>query len=131
MPERRESYPRKPPHDDERGRPDAAERSPAGSGGRTVRDKSPAELNADLMDVHVVDILGHVEALLRSTREIQRGILKVRGAPPSLTGSEREQAASDVRQRVDRMLKECDSLRDAVSEAVTPAGRLRELTQDE
>ena len=45
-------------------------------------DKSSEEIiNADMLDVHVLDITGHVEVLLRGTREVQREIFRVRGVP--------------------------------------------------
>ena len=88
-------------------------------------EKSSSEVIADMLDVHVLDLLVHIEALLRSTREVQRGILRVRGVPDSLTSAEFARAPDDVRERLDRMRNECDSTRDAVQAARDAARDLR------
>ena len=90
-----------------------------------TQKKSDADRHADILDVHLLDILGQVEALFRSAREIQRGILQVRGVPRSATAAERQNAANAVRQRLALMLNECESATDAIREASRAAEDLK------
>lgn len=90
-----------------------------------ITKKSPAELTADMLDVHVLDMLVQIEALLRGAREVQRGILRVRGVIDSPTNKERDGAAHAVRERLDHMLVDCDSTREAVKEACNTAKGLK------
>ena len=62
------------------------------------------------LDVHVLDVLAQVEALLRGAREIQRQILRVRGVPRRRSTSQRRAAASAVRKTAQQMLEESRAL---------------------
>jgi hypothetical protein len=94
-----------------------------------VTQKSPAEISADMLDVHVLDIMGHIEALLRSAREVQRGILRARGIPHFVTPGEHGGAVADVQQRLARMLGECDAAKQAVEAAALSARHLQSREQ--
>ncbi len=72
---------------------------------------------ADLLDVHILDMAAEIEALLRGVREVQRGVLRARGV--TLPGG--EQPAVYIQQRLEGMLKECGTLRDAVLQAMETA----------
>jgi hypothetical protein len=76
---------------------------------------------ADVIDVHILDLAAHVEALLRSIREIQRGVLRVRGAVPPTAGVE---PAREVQDRFANMLRQCDALRDAIESGAETAATL-------
>ena len=68
----------------------------AANAGQVPKNKSDLERTADLVDVHVVDMLAQVQALLRSVGAIQRDILRLRGVPAPVTRTEREPARTDV-----------------------------------
>jgi hypothetical protein len=85
------------------------------------QERSDAERNADIVDVHILDVTAQIEALLRGIRDAQRNILKLRRAR---TSGERLDAAGAVQERLREMLRECDALHDAVGQAVDRAGDL-------
>ena len=75
--------------------------------------KSATERAADVLDVHILDIAAQLEALLRSIREVQRGVLTIRGAL-----SRREvDPATELQARLGLMIAECSALTDAVNAA--------------
>jgi hypothetical protein len=91
---------------------------------------SDPEVNADLVDVHILDMTAQIEALLRGVREMQRDILTLRGRIPQLgSRPERLAAASAVRRRLTGMLAECDELKTAVAEASDRATGLAALAE--
>ena len=83
--------------------------------------KTTIEQTADLIDVHILNIAGQVEALLRTVREMQENVLRVRGAVPPLTG---QHAGAAVQTGLVRMLYECDALRSSIHTAAAAAERL-------
>ena len=91
------------------------------------KDKSDLERTADLVDVHVVDMLAQVQALLRSVSEVQRHVLRVRGVPASVTQSQREHAGDAVQKVLMRMVAECDAMREAIQEAAASAATLNRV----
>jgi hypothetical protein len=93
--------------------------------------RSDAELNADLVDVHVLDMTAQIEALLRGVRDVQRGILRVRGRVQNEASDDRRIAADDVQRRLSDMLADCDALKDAISDGLDRAGGLRTLADEE
>jgi hypothetical protein len=90
------------------------------------KNKAALQRTADLPDVHVVDMLAHVQALLRSVTQIERTILGVRGVVGAATVGRSQQAADDVQKLLARMAKECDAVRDAIQETAVSAGALHD-----
>jgi hypothetical protein len=99
--------------------------------GTVPKDKSDLERTADLVDVHVVDMLAQVQALLRSVSEVQRNVLRVRGVPASVTHSQREHAADALQKVLMRMVEECDAMREAIQEARASAATLNRVVHSE
>jgi hypothetical protein len=95
------------------------------------RQKSPVETTADILDVHVLDVLAQVEMLLRSVREVQRSVLQIRGVPLRVNAEERSACGTDVKVRFARMLDECNALRDAIQAASETSESLCDLIQQE
>lgn len=88
----------------------------------------PKQPVADIIDVHILDLAAQIEALLRSVREIQRGVLRVRGAVPPAPGVE---PARELQDQFAKMLRLCDTLRDAVESGAETAATLKSAqTQD-
>src|SRR5919204_6217508 len=75
-----------------------------------MESKSPADRQADLVDVQLLDVLAQVEAVLRHGREIQRDALRVRGVPHDLNADQRRAAGTALRRRAEQMDKDCDVL---------------------
>jgi hypothetical protein len=90
-----------------------------------------AKLNVDLVDVHILDITAHLEALLRAVSEVQRDVLRVRGGATAGVASRaaRMAAANDALARLTRMLNDCEGLKDAVSAAAEHASALRSAAE--
>ena len=86
-----------------------------------MADNSPSKAAADLVDVHILDIAAHLEAVLRRVRELQRDLLRVRGVP--LDGGDMPPADS-ARGRLNEMLQDCAGLRGAVDAAIVSAQAL-------
>jgi hypothetical protein len=88
-----------------------------------LTDENPGakDQTADLLDVHLLDIAAHVEALLRSVRQAQEKLLSVRGRVSLSPDADPVEA---FRARLTLMLRECDELRDAVQAATATAGAL-------
>ena len=89
--------------------------------------KTPAELSADLVDVHILEMLTHIEALLRSARVIQRHVLVVRGVRALKNETDDGDPADHVRQRLVRMLEECEATQRAIQGTMIPAETLSML----
>ena len=79
-----------------------------------AQKKSAEEMKADLVDVHILDLAAHLEAMLHGIRDLQRCALRLRGVN---VGVERGDPADLIRARLERMLEECRGLRAAVSAA--------------
>ena len=107
------------------------QRSVVDDRGASVMAAQPVDMgerSADLLDVHLLDITAQIEALLRGVREVQENVLRVRGALPPVTG---HQPAEVVQNRLARMLRDCDALRDAVEETEATADGLTERLRNE
>ena len=85
------------------------------------RPKGASELKADALDVHILDLLAEIEALLRNVREIQRAALRLRGVPVVLSSGDRSDALTDIQKRVNEMRSQCRSLESALEEAARTA----------
>ena len=90
-------------------------------------EKPRPEQAADVLDIHIIDIAAQLEALFRSVREVQRGVLTIRGALPR---NEFDPAA-EIQARLGQMLQECNALSDAVSAAADAAVSLPGLAPEE
>jgi hypothetical protein len=96
------------------------------------RHHSDAEKIADLVDVQILDITAHIEALLRGVREVQHDVLKVRGAGADpLPRRRRIAAAEDAATRLTGMQRDCDSLKDVIGAATAAAAALRTLAEQD
>ena len=75
----------------------------------TERDTS-TDHQLQNLDVSIVDVLAHLEALLRGSHSIQRALLKLRteAPPPSLTPP--KTSLSVLRTNVDQMRQDCQML---------------------
>ena len=68
------------------------------------------ETQAAIVDVLLLDVLAQIESLLRSGRELQRELLRVRGVPLSTTTEQQEKAASRAESVVVEMLTDSRAL---------------------
>jgi len=84
-----------------------------------------ADQQASLVDVELLDVLAQIEALLRSGRELQRELLRIRGVPRSSpTPKQRKQSASRVRALVRVMATDARALTGVVGQLRRSADRL-------
>jgi hypothetical protein len=79
---------------------------------RTTRDP---ERQSQILDVHLLDVLAQIEALLRGGRDVQRAALRVRHIAGS-SMPQRRAAAVKVKKHVAQMRKECRMLNRVVDE---------------
>jgi hypothetical protein len=66
--------------------------------------------HAAVLDVQLLDVFAQIEALLRSGREVQRELLRVRGVPTSTSREQRRAAVSRVQRLAMKMLTESRAL---------------------
>jgi hypothetical protein len=93
-------------------------------------DKTPPQRAADMLDVHLLDIVVHVEALLRGIRRVQGAILTARTGFTMNGPGNRQQAADEAYRRLDRMLHDCETLRVGIQEGLAQATQLQEATRN-
>ena len=74
----------------------------------------------DVLDVRLLDLFAHVEALLRYGRVAQRNAIKLRGISTPLTDSERKTILRALRKTITDIDRDSDGLR-AIVEAVVGA----------
>src|SRR4051812_37072153 len=74
------------------------------------------ERQLQLLDVHIVDILAHLEALLRNTHSIQRALLQRRNAAPPPSRESPEAALDHARSHAQEMHRECTMLSQIVED---------------
>jgi uncharacterized protein YoaH (UPF0181 family) len=74
--------------------------------------------------VLLLDVLAQIEALLRSGREVQRELLRVRGVPAPTSRERQRKAASRVQTLVAEMLADSRALADIVRDLRGTADRL-------
>jgi hypothetical protein len=77
------------------------------------------------IDVRVLDVLAQIESLLRSAREIQRQILKVRGVPERKTKTQRRAAARVLNKTARGMLDESVALSQILRDLQRASGTLK------
>jgi len=68
------------------------------------------ETQSAVVDVLLLDVLAQIESLLRSGRELQRELLRVRGVPLSTTTEQQRKAASHAQSLVIGMLTDSRGL---------------------
>jgi hypothetical protein len=84
--------------------------------------RSP-EATSQLFDVQLLDLFAEVEAILRGGRELQRDALRMRAIAP--TGAAQRRAATRrIRERVNRMRRECRTLCDVLQSLADRAADL-------
>jgi hypothetical protein len=83
-----------------------------------------AEHAAALFDVHPLDMLAVIEALLREARQLQRQALGVRGIPAPATAAQRRRAAEKMRKSARDMREQIAEL----SGLVVPLEKLAATT---
>ena len=79
--------------------------------------RSDQGLNEHLqvLDVHVVDVLAHLEALLRHSHSIQRALLQLRSeAPPPTPAPLRKEMTAALVAHGRDMQRECDMLAEII-----------------
>jgi hypothetical protein len=81
-----------------------------------MNDKNPADRQAEVIDVQLLDVLASVESVLRHGREFQREALRARGVPSPVTTAQRVNAATAIRDRVGRMQADCTTLCNVVED---------------
>jgi hypothetical protein len=90
--------------------------------------RSP-ESQSQILDVHLLDVLAQIEALLRAGRDVQREALRVRSVAG--TGATRRRAAAvKIQKHVVQMRKECRELDRVVQELGEIAAELRAALED-
>ena len=89
--------------------------------------KPSAERMPDLIDVHLLDIGAQIEALLRSVREIQHDVLRLRGIAPLNPATD---PGDHLQGRLQGMLQECRALQDAIEDAAVTAAALTDISTD-
>jgi hypothetical protein len=83
---------------------------PKSEGAIRIEKHLELDQRTGVLDVHVLDVLAQVEALLRGAREIQRQILRVRGVPRRRSAAQRRSAAIVVRKTARQMVEESRAL---------------------
>ena len=84
----------------------------------TLGNKSADEQTADVLDVHVLDVLAQIELFLRNVREIQRFALQLRGVTVPGPHLNSQQALARIEQRLVEMHGDCEAFRSAIQSAV-------------
>jgi hypothetical protein len=75
---------------------------------RTERVNDDKQLQ--ILDVHIVDALAQLEALLRHSHSIQRALLKLRDEAPPPTPTPTAAALDALRSHADEMAEDCETL---------------------
>ena len=82
------------------------------------------EVQSQILDVHLLDVLAQIEALLRGGRDVQREALRVRSIAAT-NGRQRKAAGVKIRKHIGRMRKECRELSRVVDQLDDIATQLR------
>ena len=75
------------------------------------RTRPPIENRLNALDVTLLDVFAQAEALLRCARDIQRHVLKLRGATGMPAGGQRAAVIEKMRSAASEMRKESDAMR--------------------
>jgi hypothetical protein len=88
-----------------------------------------ADRQSEWLDVHLLDVLAQIEALLRNGREVQRESLRFRGVPSTVTPAERRKAAARITQLAARMLADSRALSGVLRDLSAGAKKLDRLAK--
>ena len=84
------------------------------------KQESPdIERQLQVLDVSIVDVLSHLEALLRHSHSIQRSLLQLRGEAPPPSPQEPEGVSAVLVDHLDEMHREWAMLGDIVRDLKT------------
>ena len=84
------------------------------------KQESPdIERQLQVLDVSIVDVLSHLEALLRHSHSIQRSLLQLRGEAPSSMPQKSEGVSAVLVDHLDEMHREWAMLGDIVRDLKT------------
>ena len=75
-----------------------------------TRDNDGLDQHLQVLDVHVVDVLSHLEALLRHSHSIQRALLQLRAEAPPPKPAPSRTVAADLTKHAKQMGSECEML---------------------
>jgi hypothetical protein len=95
-----------------------------------ARDMAPSnelrseERQLQVLDVQIVDILSHLEALLRNTHSIQRALLQLRGAAPPPSRGSPNAALAHARSQAPEMARECAMLSQIIDDVASGLDKL-------
>ena len=79
-------------------------------------ESSTTQQRLQMLDVNVVDVLAQLEALLRHSHSIQRGLLQLRSeAPPPASGGA-TRVVSELNDHAGAMKRESDMLREIIND---------------
>ena len=76
------------------------------------------------LDVHIVDVLAHLEALLRASHTIQRALLTLRAEAPPPSAPPRQDHIAVLHDNAHGMRSDCQMLSGIVDDLITGIGRL-------
>ena len=76
-----------------------------------MRDAHPShDAQIQSLDVHIVDVLAHLEALLRASHSIQRALLKLRAEAPPPAPAPPGESVRVLRHHAQQMRRDCQML---------------------
>lgn len=82
------------------------------------------ETEAQVFDVQLLDAFAEIESLMRTGREVQRDVLRLRNIAPT-NGTQRRAAGRRVKNLIEQMNAECRTLCDIVQGLAEMADDLR------
>jgi hypothetical protein len=78
------------------------------------------------LDVHIVDVLAHLESLLRASHLIQRALLKLRAEAPPPSPAPPKQTLASLRDNVHGMRRDCQMLAGIIEDLMSGIESLSE-----
>ena len=87
------------------------------------RDRSVDERLQNL-DVHVVDVLAHLEALLRHSHSVQRALLTLRAEAPPPMPAPTEKVVGTLNDHAHQMRRDCELLAEIIEDLIAGIGVL-------
>ena len=87
-------------------------------------ERKGIEHQLQVMDVYIVDILAHIEAVLRHAHSMQRVLLRLRSEAPPPSRSAPLPVAAELRKHTTELDRECDLLRQIIQDLQAGADAL-------